>query len=284
MQQLRFEELGGRVGRHHIAVTRLRRNQTTWVHTHDFVELFLVERGRGWHRWNGRDLPLEHGSLVFVHADDVHCYRSAENTELIFINLAIEAEWWRDFLRLLPEGLHVDRDLAGEPRGHVRLDAASARAAAELLHDLLERGATEPLLLPAVVASLVARLLRPAAPAITETAGAPEWLVGLVRDFHDPDLVPRPIGFWQRRAGVSAEHLARTCRRFLGEPPTVLLNRARIDLVKTRLRQGEDKIAALALDAGFQNLGFFYRCFRQFTGCTPREWLAKHAAKVTVPH
>jgi AraC family transcriptional regulator, dual regulator of chb operon len=282
MQFLRFAELGGRVGRHHVAVTRLRPGQRTFEHTHDFVELFLVEEGVGVHCWNGRDLPLRRGALVFVRPEDVHSYRSGSRARLTFVNLAFPADWWRGFLGLMSPPADLESQIAGDPPGHVQLAPPETQSCAQALHDLMERGVAEPALLPSVVAQLTGRLLQPttrwmAAP------GVPDWLVQVLRDFADPELVAKPIAFWQKRAGVSPEHLARTCRRHLGAPPTVLLNRARVELVQTRLRQGEDKIAALALDAGFQNLGFFYRCFRRFAGCTPKEWQARHAAGVTVP-
>lgn len=266
-----------------MAVTRLRARQVTSEHTHDFVEFFLVEQGEGWHRWNQRELPLATGSLTFVSAEDVHSYRSATQHRLQFINLAVARDWWASFQRLLPAGLSLPAAAAGDPPGHVRLDPAAARTCGERLHDLLEHGAGEPTLLASVVATLTGHLLQPERQVSLAPAGAPQWLDKLLREFQDPELVTRPIAFWQKRAGVSAEHLARTCRRYLGEPPTVLLNRARIELIATRLREGEDKVAGLAYDAGFQNLGYFYRTFRRFKGCTPREWQASHVAGVAGP-
>jgi AraC family cel operon transcriptional repressor len=283
MQILSFIELGGRTGSHHIAVTRLRPGQQTSVHRHDFVELFLVENGQGLHLWNGQELPLRRGALALVQPRDAHSYRSAPGARLTFVNLAFPVWWWSGFLRLLSPAPEINSLLKGNPAGHVFLDPPSSREAAQRMHDLLERGAAEPMLLPEVVAGLLRHLMRPAAAVHSGAADHPDWLRQIVRDFSDPDLLAQPISSWQKRAGVSPEHLARTCRRFLGEPPTVLLNRARIEWVKLRLRQGEDKITALALDAGFQNVGFFYRCFRRFADCAPREWLAKHAANVTVP-
>jgi YesN/AraC family two-component response regulator len=53
--------------------------------------------------------------------------------------------------------------------------------------------------------------------------------------------------------------------------------------VKAQLRRGEDKIAGLAIDAGYQNLGYFYRVFRRLEGCAPREWLKRYGGAATVP-
>lgn len=282
MQRLRFDELGGRTGRHHIAVTRLRPAQQTREHTHDFVELFLVQDGAGVHQWNGCVLTLGPGSLVLVHPADVHSFRSGANARLSFINLAVAADWWQGFLRLLSPPAPFGSLVRGDPPGHGQLDAPATHSCLSALSDLLARGAAEPALLASVVGHLVGHLLRPA-PLRTLAPGAPPWLTRVMRDLGDPELLSQPIAFWQGRAGVSPEHFARACRRFFGEPPTALLNRARVELVQRRLRQGEEKIAGLALDAGFRNLGFFYRTFRRFAGCTPKQWLTRQATNATVP-
>jgi YesN/AraC family two-component response regulator len=62
-----------------------------------------------------------------------------------------------------------------------------------------------------------------------------------------------------------------------------LLNRARVEWVKVQLRRGEEKIVKLALDAGYRNIGYFYRVFRELEGCPPREWQKRHGGAATVP-
>ncbi|MEO7599317.1 MAG: helix-turn-helix domain-containing protein, partial [Opitutus sp.] len=190
--------------------------------------------------------------------------------------------WWSSFQRVLSPALVWQRELLGQPAGHVQLDPVACRSAEQSLHDLLERGAVEPTLLPEVMARIVRFLI--ASAAVRHTAPTmPTWLRGVMSDLQDPALLAEPIAKWQKRAGVSPEHFARTCRRCLGESPTVLLNRARVESIKLRLRLGDEKVTALALEAGFQNVSFFYRCFRRFADCTPKEWAAQHAAAVTVP-
>jgi len=283
MQQLVFDQLGGRTGQHHIAVTRLRPGQVTHWHGHDFFELFLEERGRGLHAWNDQQLPLELGSLVLIRPGDTHRFIGDSNTSLTFINLAISRHWWLHLLELLSPDRPVNEALNGDPPGHLRLAAGPARLCGARMHDLFERGASEPALLVETAAHLLNPLLRHVAATPQERSDAPDWLVAWARAMQDPDLVAQPIRHWQKRAGVSPAHLARSCRKHLGAAPTELLNRARIEHVQAWLRQGEDKVAALALDAGFANLGFFYRCFRRFVGCTPKQWQARHTAFATVP-
>lgn len=105
--------------------------------------------------------------------------------------------------------------------------------------------------------------------------GCPPWLQELVLEMNHPDLMVHRIRFWQERSLRCPEHLARCCRKHYGVTLTELLNRARIERAKFRLGSGDVKLAGVAYEVGFHNLGYFYRVFRQTQGCTPGQWLTK---------
>ncbi|PWF45435.1 helix-turn-helix domain-containing protein [Massilia glaciei] len=90
--------------------------------------------------------------------------------------------------------------------------------------------------------------------------------------------VGQPLRYWQEQAGVSPEHLARSCRRHYGDSPSGLLVRARLEWACDQLRRDDVRVVDLAYDAGFDNLSYFYRCFRGAYGCTPLDWLARERA------
>jgi AraC family cel operon transcriptional repressor len=282
MQRLIFSRLPDRRAQHHVALTRLPAGHRTTLHTHDFPELFLVTRGRGVHRWNGRAQRLARGSCAFVRAPDRHCYEAGPNDPLEFINLALAPGWWRRFASLFTPALHPGHAASGWPRQAELAEDATARVE-ERLHALLARSAQDGLSLMETMVAL-AREWSPAASAIPPPRQAPpEWLAAVVRDMQRTELIARPLAFWQARSGRSPEHLARSCRRFFGESLTGLLNRARVEWIKSRLRRDDGKIAALALDAGYQNLGYFYRVFRRLEGRAPGAWLKSQPRAATVP-
>ncbi|MDX2185507.1 MAG: helix-turn-helix transcriptional regulator [Opitutaceae bacterium] len=281
MRKIRLSSLSDRINQHHIAVTRLKPRQRSELHTHDFCEVFLVEEGQGLHLWNGRQLPLSPGCAAWIWPEDTHAYEAGSGQNLVFINLAIPLAHWIAFESLLRHAPDAAAPWAGSPRGHRRLDELEASRCARALHELLERGASDRHLLPQAM-TVMAEVLLEHTTAATHGTGVPEWLEGWRRSMFEPELLRRPIAFWQKRAGVSPAHLSRTCRRFYGMSPTELLNRSRVDWVQRRLRAGEHKGVELALDAGFENLGFFYRCFKRYTGCTPRQWLLRQGETVPV--
>jgi len=239
----------------------------------------MVTGGRGQEVRNGRRLALERGSVGFVGRRDEHHYidLSPEGASLRFLNLALPWKWW--------EALCAVNGRPAEEAWQARLVRLEDGASARLEHNLeglFDHSVDASGERTAVVLRLVRAWGRAEAP---ETGGArwPEWLRRFEVERRDPDLLPNPIGFWYARSGRSPEHFARTCRRVLGASPTGLLNEARIDYVKRRLRDSSQTVAEIAFAAGFENLGYFYRTFRRFVGCAPGVWRNARSASATVP-
>ena len=65
---------------------------------------------------------------------------------------------------------------------------------------------------------------------------------------------------------------AHTFRRVTGITPHQYVLRTRLHRAAIRLRQSEDQIAAIAFDAGFNDLATFNRRFRRLMGAAPGEY------------
>jgi AraC family transcriptional regulator, dual regulator of chb operon len=283
MQRLLFHRLGAQRGFAHLAPTKLRGAGRTALHTHDFPELFLVVGGEGKHLWNGREIPLARGHLAYVAPSDAHAYATESGAGLEFWNLALDPAWWARFCALQGRDLEPVLRATLSTAGHLRLPEAGCalhQAAFAAEHGRESECGTPGLV--ALVAALVASLCTPSS--TQAQGGLPPWLASLQRDLEDAQLCAKPLAFWQRRSGRSPEHFARTCRAQLGQSPTELLNAARIRHVCARLRgPGEPKITELAGEAGFENLAYFYRVFRNVTGHTPRAWARGVESSAAVP-
>jgi AraC family cel operon transcriptional repressor len=275
MPRLVYNQLHGRNRSHHAALIHLSPKPETAPHTHDFTEIFLVTKGRGIERRKTGDITLTRGWLGFVRPSDRHSFINGPRESIQFINLAFAPRWWTRFIATPGVSLPAAAGRNLDEEGTSRLE--------RLLHELLTNPEAPGLLLEIAAVSL--RRLRPglSAPAATGTKGIPEWLAAWSDRLSEPTVSARPLADLQQASGRSAEHLARSCRRYYGVPPTELITRARIAAVQANLRGGNQKIAAAVFEAGFQNLGYFYRSFRRLVGTTPRAWLAKQAVVATVP-
>lgn len=72
-----------------------------------------------------------------------------------------------------------------------------------------------------------------------------------------------------RDAAMSPYHFLRVFRQVVGLTPGQFMLRSRLRRAAVRLRTGEEKIAAVALDCGFGDLSTFNRHFRRTMGISP---------------
>lgn len=57
------------------------------MHDHDFLEIFYIEKGRGWHVLNNTRTPIKEGDLIFLSFHSVHTIEP-ETDDLTWINVS----------------------------------------------------------------------------------------------------------------------------------------------------------------------------------------------------
>jgi AraC-like DNA-binding protein len=78
-------------------------------------------------------------------------------------------------------------------------------------------------------------------------------------------------------AAMSPYHFLRTFRAVAGVTPHQYLLHTRLQRAAARLRCSDDKISAIATDAGFTDLSTFNRRFRRVLGSSPSAYRARRA-------
>ncbi len=244
------------------------------LHTHDFAEMMYVLQGTGTHWIGGKGVPVRAGSLVLVRPHDCHTLGGPSGS-LHFINIAFRAEAWREFCRAagLEEAAH-DWDAASDPPAvsvAANEQAACAQAFRDILHDFHECPTrlalcrfwtrTLPYLLPSEEAG-----------GLEGADDLPPWLARACAAMAEPDNLRAGVGRMAEIAGVGKAHLARTLQARRGQTPTEFLLQMRLAWAAALLRTGVQEIANVALDCGFDNLSYFYRCFRARYGQTPHTY------------
>lgn len=76
---------------------------------------------------------------------------------------------------------------------------------------------------------------------------------------------------------MSPYHFLRTFRHVAGMTPHQFVLRTRLHRAAVRIRQTNDPITAIALDAGFQDLSTFNHRFRRVMGVSPTRYRARRA-------
>lgn len=106
------------------------------------------------------------------------------------------------------------------------------------------------------------------------------WLAA-IRDPHvGPALAQlhaRPQEAWTvasvaRKAALSRSLFAERFAQLVGEPPLRYLKRLRLNAAAMKLRSTNDKLSAIAADAGYESAAAFTKAFKRILGKTPGEY------------
>jgi AraC-like DNA-binding protein len=83
---------------------------------------------------------------------------------------------------------------------------------------------------------------------------------------------PWTVDLLARRLATSRTAFADRFSEMVGEPPLRYLTRLRINTAARRLRSSEDKLTAIAADAGYESVSGFNRAFKRQVRMTPGEY------------
>ena len=75
-------------------------------------------------------------------------------------------------------------------------------------------------------------------------------------------------------------HLFRRTKELLGESPSDLLKRVRLERAVRLLVEGEGSVAEVAYACGFNSVSHFCRSFRVVNGLTPSEYRARNSEAI----
>ncbi|MGH9870030.1 MAG: AraC family transcriptional regulator [Candidatus Polarisedimenticolia bacterium] len=120
-------------------------------------------------------------------------------------------------------------------------------------------------------------------------AGQAGWLAGLRDQFVGKTLAlihSKPADDWTvedfaRAVGVSRSALAERFTALVGQPPMQYLGRWRLQLAGDLLHSGQQTVASIAGEVGYDSEAAFSRAFKREMGMTPAAW--RRSTDVSVP-
>ncbi len=253
-----------RVARQHFIWKR-----RAFMHTHDYAEVFWIEKERGYHLINGRRQPLGPGDLFLMRPKDTHDLRAGSERGLILVNISFPLETL-EFLQqryfqksaafwggetgfpahyklspVVTRRLSAEADaLAGEPRLRIHLE----RFLLNLLHTIGIQ------------------------PQDSRLAEIPDWLRDAMERIRRPEHFAKGVTELARLAGKSPEHLSRQTRRWMNRTPTEIITEARLHYASGQLTMTERPILDICLECGFDSLSHFYKLFKARYRLSPRHY------------
>lgn len=233
---------------------------------HPFLEVFLIIRGSGVFDLDGADHPCGDGDVVAVPPGTAHRIADRPGDPLGLYGVCVAPDVWRhdpELVRRLPTGRLPVRPAVAE---RVRADLR------RVLYEQTRAARASGTVVLGVTLQLLAALVRAAeadssaVPAGRDHRQAVErYLAELPDRFFEPTSLDQVAG----ELGMSRRRFTGLFRELAGESWADRLARLRVRHACRLLTDTSRSIAAIAFEAGYEDLSGFYRAFKRLLGVPP---------------
>lgn len=256
---------------------------STQLHSHDFMELFIITGGKTGHLLNGKKQFPGKNTLVFIRPDDAHCYFDASE-DCRLVNLAFHTRLFDKMTVFSGMEKAFGKLLEGETP-QMELTDLQTELAARRMSEANGCAKKKPEIARAKFRALLLDIFISMAemnkPGKHEDA-IPEWLNSLCGEMNKQENVIRGLPALKKKANCSYEHLCRVFKKYLNKTPTEFINMNRLDSAAAMLSGTDEKINTVALDCGFENLSHFYHLFKEKFGTSPARY-RRETRKSAIP-
>lgn len=246
----------------------------SFLHRHNYYEVFLVFSGSAVHYVNGEQFKLEKGALVLIRPDDEHCYRFPISDDYQIINFILTQELMQSISRFLGPGFARVMDTTEPfPQTHV-LSGTDRNRLVDILEYLMLYPRTDVehfnTVLKITAIEVLNCFIRDRDK--YDDLRLPLRLRQLITEMHKEENYTRGLSAMYEISQYSPEHLCRLFRKYLNVSPTTFLATIRLEEAARRLIYTDEEIIDIASSVGFDNLSYFYRRFKEWNGMSPRKY------------
>ncbi|WP_052516609.1 helix-turn-helix domain-containing protein [Paenibacillus popilliae] len=256
---------------------------TSGSHTHDFFEFFFIVEGSAYHCVNGQRETLHEGMLVFMRPQDIHYYEQLPGVDCRLINLSFYKQTVMDLFEYLGEGFPKESFLTSPFPVSIQLSQQEKLQLQRRMGKLYQIPQHEKQWyrteLRALLAEVYSHYLMHSV--IIEQDEKPEWLLVLCKEMKKPEHFTEGIPAMISLSGKSHAYLCRIFKKWEKQTPVQYLNRIKLQYAENLLLHSDRDVLDIALEAGFLNLGHFYKSFKTLFGNTPQHHRRIHHVRLT---
>jgi hypothetical protein len=247
------------------------RFKNSGLHSHNFVEVFWVEKGEGVHLANGVEDKLKKGDIVFIRAQDTHQIRCYQRGVLQFVNIAFDTKYVLNF----KERFYKDENYFWGGSADLPLSQKLNDIQLNQLSESMEKIFNEkrtPLMLEWFLVDLF-RILNMS---VSSNLDIPNWLSEALEKIKEPDCFKKGSEILSILSHKSKEHTSRITKKYLSKTPSQIVNDIRLNYAGKMLVTSNIDILNLSLNCGFKSLAQFYALFKKRYGLSPKQYRKHH--------
>ena len=250
-------------------------------HRHSEVfEFYYLFEGELIHNFDTEKVMMREGDFLSVSEKEHH---SLKGRNFDFFNLILPVPYWENLMQTPGMKTAFPFEYGGSPAsqsgeavGAQRIMTRFRGGRQAWITEQMERlflyqkSEYGDLLLGGFLMNLAAELTGPPEGVGDGGREYPLWLKDLISEVDGRmALEVLSVNDLVRLSSKSPEHLARTFRRCLGTTPSSWLNSQKLEHAALMLEHSNTAVLDIALSLGFENLGYFYRLFKESFGVPP---------------
>lgn len=232
------------------------------LHSHNFYEIFFVLSGSIIHYIHNESRELTAGSTRLIYPEDHHQIEVKGNGR--FCNIAFSVETMEKLTSLIETDLHClspECVLSPDELAHC---VAECKKIAVLINQKNRNIQVKSMLLHC--------LAYLAADPVPVQEACPDWFFILLSRLSAPDVFTMQTREVCALSGYTPEYVSRCFRKYMGMTLTDYLLNLRLHYAGGLLTSTNLPILEVCFECGFRNLNYFYRCFHNAYGTSPKKY------------
>lgn len=250
-----------------------------YLHNHRYYEFFLALGDNLRHVINGKEVPVEIGTLVFVRPDDVHTYKQDNKIDYDVINIAYSSEIINQAFMYMGDAFPSSRLIhsAMPPfailNEEERMELKTKLVALITDDNIKRRKINSRSLLVEMLSTYFSNVGEKSE--IDEKNQIPHWFLDFLYSIKNEMIFNMSFTEIAKMTNYSESHLRHCFKRYLNQTPSEYITEQRLKYVAGMLINTNASVATLCYESGFNNLSWFYRLFQQKYKMAPLEYRAK---------
>lgn len=251
----------------------------TKKHTHDFVEIVYIKKGKSTHTINEREYPVSSGNVLFINYGSVHSFNSASGFE--YFDILIKPEFISEsllgvenaFSLLTVKDFSEFADTVNRDNCLIKFSGEERKTFEALISLMYTESREEKqgtrMILSSLLNTILTMIFRKMSITLNENFRMDEKLLKYIKDNCHLNIKLEDIA---KKCSYNPSYFSRIFKSYTGITFSEHLTKCRIDRATELLLTCDMSVETVIDKVGYSNRTKFFEDFRISTGSSPLQY------------
>ena len=250
--------------------THIIRNEPSSYHAHDFIEISYIVNGYCTHLMNGEESVLSKGDIFILMPNDYHAFFHQKN-QCLRRDILLTVPFFKEICDFLSPDTYSDF----QKNNIVKIKKLESESLSEIesmitkIDLLVNSNDNSRNFLPQIkicACKIIEIFLTNQSIAYNT---APKWVLELIDILNNGFDISTPLTEILAKFSYDYSYIRKTFKKYTGHSMTEFRLDTQLRYALTLLKTTDDPISEIAYQAGFNNLPYFYKSFKEKFGVSP---------------